>query len=188
MTTMRHGLFVVVIALLSIAIACCSKHQAERPKVLAKINDYNLTVDNFEAQLAEELELAPDFKLTRQAKTAFLEELIKKQLLIQEAKKMKLDRTPGFVRAIQRYWESTLIRNLIEIKSRQIASAIYVSEEEIKAQYKKMADEDPSMPPLSEMRDTIAKEIKEQKKTEKLEAWMEALKQKANIQIDDALL
>ncbi|MBW2109098.1 MAG: SurA N-terminal domain-containing protein [Deltaproteobacteria bacterium] len=188
MTTMKHGLAVVLIALLSTTVACCSKKQPERPKVLAKINDYDLTLDDFETQLAEELELDKDFKLTRQAKKEFLEELIKKQLLIQEAKKMKLDTTPEFVHAIQRYWESTLIRSLIEIKGRQIAATIYVSEEEIEAQYKKMADQDPMVPPLSEIRDSIAEEIKGKKKTKKLEAWTEALKQKATIKIDDTLL
>jgi hypothetical protein len=91
------------------------------------INDYHLTLDEFQDQLAAELKLEKDFKLTEEAKREFLEGLIRKELLIQEAKRLKLDRKEKFVRAIERYWESTLIRDIMDLKGKEIAKKIFVS-------------------------------------------------------------
>jgi len=187
MADMKKGLFLFLMIALSGLLVCCSKEKAEKPKVLAVINDYELTLDDFESQLADELELDQDFKLTKEAKHSFLEGLIKKQLLIQEAKKMKLDTKEDFVRAIQRYWESTLIKNLIEIKSAEIDKKIYASQEEIQARYEQLSKSEP-VPPLSELQDTLQEEIKENKKTNKLKHWIDDLRQKADIRIDEALL
>jgi hypothetical protein len=187
MAERKKGWFLFVVMALSGLLFCCSNEQAEKPGVLAVINNYELTLDDFETQLADELELDRDFKLTQEAKQTFLEGLIKKQLLIQEAKKMKLDAEEDFVRAIQRHWESTLIKNLIESKSAEISKKIYVSEEEIQARYEQMSKSAP-VPPLSELQDVIQEEIKENKKTGKLKDWIDDLRQHADVHINDALL
>lgn len=110
--------------LLVLSLSCCSQEKSVESKILARINDYNLTLDEFHHQLASELEFDKDFKLTEEAKQKFLEELIIKELLIQEAKKLKLDRKIKFVRTIERYWESTLIRDLMDLKSKEIQKDI----------------------------------------------------------------
>jgi hypothetical protein len=187
MADMKKGFYFFLMFTLSVPLVCCSKDKAEKPKVLAMINDYSLTLDDFESQLTEELELDQDFKLTQEAKHEFLEGLIRKQVLIQEAKKMQLDRKEDFVRSIQRYWESTLIRNLIEIKSSEIDKRIYVSQEEVQARYEQLGKSE-SVSPLSEVQDTLQEEIKEEKKTKKLEQWVDDLKRKASVKIDETLL
>ena len=110
--------------LLLLSLFCCSQEKPVESKILARINDYNLTLDAFHHQLAAELEFDKDFKLTEEAKQEFLEELIVKELLIQEAKKLKLDRKDKFIRTIERYWESTLIRDLMDLKSKEIQKDI----------------------------------------------------------------
>jgi len=50
------------------------------------------------------LNLDREFKLTQKAKKDFLDQLIVKEVMIQEAKKRNLDRKEKFVRAIERYW------------------------------------------------------------------------------------
>ena len=118
---MNKSLLYSLLFFLSLSLFCCSREKAEEGKILSRINDYNLTLDEFQYQLAAELELDKDFKLTNEAKKEFLEQLIRKELLIQEAKKLKLDRKDKFVRAIERYWESTLIRDLMDLKCQEIA-------------------------------------------------------------------
>ena len=184
---MTKNLFYSSLLLLSLTLFCCSTQQTEETKILARINDYNLTLDSFEYQLATELELDEDFKLTSQAKRNFLEEIMRKQLLIQEAKKLKLDTKDEFIRAIQRYWESTLIRNLIDLKSQDINNKIYVSQEEIETRYKEMAKSEETLPPLKEMQKTIKKELVEKKKTRMLKEWISSLRKNANIEINEEL-
>ena len=106
---MKKGLFPPLIFVLLFFVICCAQEQTEKKEIVAKINDYELTLEEFEDQLATELNLDKDFKLTKEAKRDFLEQLIRKELLIQEATKLELDRREKFTRAIERYWESTLI-------------------------------------------------------------------------------
>ena len=111
------------------SILSCAQETTEEKKTLAKINDYVLTLDEFQVQLAEELELDRDFKLTKKTKRDFLDQLITKEILIQEAKKRNLDRRDKLMRAIERYWESTLIRDLMIMEGQGIEKRTVVSQE-----------------------------------------------------------
>jgi len=159
----------------------CSPENGDQGEVLARINDYKLYLNDFQRQLAEEIELDHEFKITREAKEGFLEDIIKKELLIQEAKKYKLDQEKNFIRTIERYWESTLIRNLMESKGREIEKLITVSQEEIKDYYLKMKQTRDDLPPLEDMQETLTRIIKEDKKTQQLEVWINDLRKKAEV-------
>jgi peptidyl-prolyl cis-trans isomerase C len=171
-----------------VSLFCCSPEKPQEGKILSRINDYNLTLDEFQSQLAAELELDKDFKLTQEAKREFLEELIRKELLIQEARKLKLDRKEKFVRAMERYWESTLIRDMIDLKSKEIERRTYVSQEEIETRYKHMKESEEKLPPFKHVEEQIAKELKEKKKTRMLEEWISNLRKTARVEIAEELL
>jgi len=173
---------------LSLSFSACGNQQEENGKVLAKINDFQLTLKEFKTQLASNLEFEKDFKLTREAKEEFLDSLIQKELLIQEALKLKLERKKKFIEAIERYWEATLIKNLMELKGKEISATTYVSEEEIQARYDKMKKSNPDLSPLADMRKQILNKIKREKKTRNLAKWIEDLRKNANIEIDQKLL
>ncbi|MBW2095298.1 MAG: SurA N-terminal domain-containing protein [Deltaproteobacteria bacterium] len=185
---MRKKWFYLVLLLLLVGFSGCKREHEEKPEILARINGYNLTLDEFQKQLASEMEMDKEFKLTRDARKAFLNELIKKEILIQEARKLKLDTREAFRRAIERYWESTLIRDLLTLKAKDIAGKTYVSEEEIEARYKAMKAGDKTLPPLNDVREEIKKKLKEEKKTALLEKWINNLKKKADIKINEKLL
>ncbi len=125
----------------------CSGGQEGQREVLARINDFELTRAEFERQLARELELDADFRLTKEAKKTFLEEVIRKELLIQEAKKRGLDRKEKFIRSMERYWEATLIRDLMELKGAELGDRIYVSAEEVQDYYRSLAKSEKTLPP-----------------------------------------
>lgn len=158
-------------------------------KILATINDYHLSLDAFSRQLASELELEKNYKLTEDAKREFLETLIDKELLIQEAVRMKLDRRDAFTKAIEKYWESTLIRDLITLKSQEISETIYVSQEEVVERYGALKQSAPTMGPLTEeLKEQLLQELKASKKSNRLKTWIDELRKQATIEIDDALL
>lgn len=185
---MNKGGFCSLLFFLCMSLFCCSQEKPQDSKILSRINDYNLTLDEFQSQLAAELELDKDFKLTEEAKREFLEELIKKELLIQEAKKLKLDRQENFVKAMERYWESTLIRNLLDLKAKEIEKNTYVSQEEIVTRYKQMRKFQKKFPPLSEMQERISMDLREEKKTRVLEEWIKDLITTAEVDINDEIL
>jgi len=185
---MKKKWFYLLVSLILAGSFGCTRESGEKPEVLARINNYNLTLPEFQKQLASEVEMDKEFKLTRDAKEAFLNELIRKEILIQEAKRLRLDRREEFRRAIERYWESTLIKDLIELEAKDIAGKTYISEEEIAARYQAIKAADSTVRPLKEMREEIVKKLKDKKKTELLEAWISNLRKKAHIVVNEKLL
>jgi hypothetical protein len=176
-------LFFTVVGTLS-----CADRDEDESKTLARINGYRLTLEEFDRHIAEDLEMDDTYKVTEQAKRDTLEALIRQQLLIQEAKRRNLDTKEAFVQAIQRYWESTLIRNLLDEKAKEITGRIYVSEEEVTARYDQLKQHQPSLPPLEQVAERIRDDLEEEKKTQMLEAWTEDLKEKADIEVNEELL
>lgn len=166
----------------------CTQEKIEENKKLAKINDYVLTLDEFQTQLADEVRLDKDFKLTNEAKKAFLDQIITKEVLIQEAKREHLDRKEKFIRAIERYWESTLIKDLMEAEGKKIEQRTVVSEEEIESRYNDMKKLNQNLPPLDIIRDKILKKIMEDKKQRLLKEWTDQLIKRAKINVNEDLL
>jgi len=185
---MKKNFLYLLLFIFAIHLFSCSQDQTEESKTLVKINGYNLTLAEYQDQLAAEIELDRDFKLTDEAKKEFLERLIRKELLVQTAEKLKLDRKEKFVRAIERYWESTLIRDLMEMKGEQIRKRILISQEEIEVCYNAMKKSDDKLPSLSEMREKIVEYLEEKKRTDMLEKWSDELREKAKIEINRDLL
>ena len=185
---MRRRFFWLFFAVACLQLLSCSQEKKEASETLAKIDGYVLTLDEFQSQLAAEVEFDRDFKLTEEAKKTFLENLIRKELLIQEAKKRELDRKEKFIRAIERYWEATLIRDLMEMKGNEIEKRTVVSQEEIEARYNEMKKSDDQIPPLENMTEQIRKKIVEEKKSKMLGEWIDDLRKKARVEINEELL
>ena len=188
---MKRYFFCSFLFALSFCLFCCSNEQTqktERKDIVAKVNNYELTLKEFDDQLVENLNLDKDFKLTKEAKKVFLDQLIRKELLIQEAKRLNLDRKKKFIKTIQRYWESTLIRNLMELKGKEIVERTYVTQEEIETRYKEMRESEEGIPPLEKIQEKINRKIMKQKKRHKLKLWINSLRKNAKIEIDQKLL
>ena len=185
---MKKFSFYLLLIFLSVSFYCCSQEKVDERRILARINDYSLFLDQFQYQMARKIDLDKDFKLTDEAKREFLEEIIRKELLIQEAKKFKLDRKEKFVRSIERYWESTLIRDVIDLKSKEIDRRAYVSQKEIDARYSEMRKSNEKLPPLKAMHEKISKELKEKRKTKMLKEWINDLRKNATIETYQELL
>lgn len=185
---MKSSFVFFLLLLLPISFSACSNGEREKGETLVKINDYDLSLLEFQQQLARELNFNEDLKLTPEVKMAFLEQLIQEELLIQEARRLKLDRKEKFTRAIERYWKSTLIRDLLEKRGEVICQKIMVPQAKIEAYYKRMKKEGETPPPLAEIQDQITIELKEKKKCEKLKEWLAEVEKKADIKIDQKLL
>jgi hypothetical protein len=173
---------------LILCLFSCSQDKSGQDLILARINDYALTLNEFNTQLKEELEYDKDFKLNHGARKTFLDQIITKELLIQEAKRRQLDREDKFIRAIERYWEATLIRDLMAMEGQAIEKRTVVSQEEIEARYVALLKSDPNQPPLASLQDQIAQEIINEKKQRSLEEWIGRLKTQAKISVNESLI
>lgn len=169
-------------------VSSCTRRDDGDNQTLATVGGYKLKVSEFQRLLATEMEYDQDLKLTTEGKAHFLEELIRKELLIQIAKKRKLDQEQKFIHTIERYWEATLIRNLMALEGEKISTRIVISQEEIESRYNELKTEDESLPPLAVIEKDISTELKEEKKTKFFKAWIDDLRLKADISINNHLL
>jgi len=182
---MKKTFYLLFTWILLLSVPCCTEQKTENETILAKINDYELTKGEFESLLVSDLAFEPDFKLTKEARELFLDQLIQKELLVQEAKRLRLDTNEKFIKAIERYWEATLIRELMDLKGKELKKRTYVTHEEVEARYEKMKNSDDTSLPFERIAKDIAQELKEEKRRKKLREWIYSLRKTAKIEISE---
>ena len=108
------------------------QEKGEEAQVVARINSYELTVRDFkdEADITlSSIELSGD---PLKVKEDFLEDMITKKILLQEAQKENFDKDKAFMKEIERYWEQALLKLLIKKKAAEIAKNVTTQDKDIR--------------------------------------------------------
>jgi len=169
-----------------LALCSCS-HDTEQEDYLLKVNHYQIGKADVDALLKFEAELDSNFYVGNDTRAEFIDSLIQKQLLIQEAKRQNFDQREKFRQTIQRYWESTLIRDLVAEKTEQIRKSVTVTKQEVEAYYQNNK-EFLGAGSFAELEPKLAKNVEDQKVSAELEAWIKKLRSQADIDIKDGEL
>jgi len=106
---------------------------------VAVVNGEPLYVKELNKALAVNLKRDPLSHITPQSLKTYVDLLIDKKLLIQQARKSALDQAERFVDTIKTFWEQTLIRELITLKNNEFDNAVTVSDEAISDYYNKLS-------------------------------------------------
>jgi hypothetical protein len=162
----------------------CSGDSSNKEEFILRVNDYRISKDEVNAMLKYETQLNSNFYLSDDTRVNFIKDLIQTQLLIQEAKRRELDQRESFRRTIQRYWESTLIRDLLQEKGEQIRKTVVISEEEVDMYFETNKDNF-SAGSEEKVKNEIVRILEQKKVTARLEKWIEELKAGAVIEIQD---
>lgn len=105
----RLSIFIMLAVLLVLpAQGCAKKRPPSDDKIIAQINNYKL--------------MASDF--TDGGRGATLDEMIIKNILVQEAQAQNFDKDRAFMKEIEAYWEQALIKLLIKKKTEEFAAQI----------------------------------------------------------------
>ena len=96
---------------------------------------------------------------------------------MQEAQRLGLDRQPGFMRTIERFWKEALIKQLLDRKAREINAQVHVYEPDIEAFSQQFPQE-------FEARDDMERAIRTHKQAEAMDQWVAQLKARSRIVID----
>jgi len=135
MKSTRLLLFPLILGMLF--VSACGK-KAQEKAVVAEVNGSPIFLSELKKELSfrDNRKNAP--KATSAAVSDQLNTMIDRQLMIQEAIKMGLSEDERFAQTIKRYWEQTLVRDLIEAKSGEWEKKLTVTEEEINRAYARM--------------------------------------------------
>jgi peptidyl-prolyl cis-trans isomerase C len=127
--------FILTIPLLFAFIACAKKTEEQKQgPYLAMVGSSKIT----QADLDREVKTLPEFaqKLFEgpEGKERFLNELIKKELLYQEAVKKGIDKDPEYQKKVEEFKKLTLIGQLLE---KELETKAKVTDQDVKAYYEK---------------------------------------------------
>ena len=127
-------------------------------------------------------------KDTPQIRKDVLDALISKKLILQEAEKEGLNKSKEFLNSLQHYYEQLLLKLIIDLKSKELASRVKVSDKEINDRYNQMMKNNLTDKPLTEIYSQIQWQILRKKQAQVLNKWLEGIRKKAKIEINEDLL
>jgi len=162
-----------------LGLSCANKPQPDKTAV--RINDYSLTPAEFN-ELFLEVKAQED---TPQAREKFLENLIMRKLLLQEAQRDGLDKEKDFLKSIENFWEQSLLKIVIDKKIKEVSKDITVTDKELEDYYNKWVKENPgTTKTFDEIRKSIKLPLLRNKQTMAVNTWIEGLRNRANIAVD----
>ena len=118
--------------LLFVTLDACREKPEGPAQALAIINGKPLTVSEFDLRWSQLPEYARKKYPGMEGRKKFLDELIDREVLLQEAKKREIDRDRALLERLERFKE----RSLLDVLMREeVASRVTVSTQEMKAYY-----------------------------------------------------
>ncbi len=178
-----YGVFSVCI--FSGLTSCGPTNPGEASDTAIQVNEVTISTKEFNDLIKLQAYSDPEMNISRETRKEFVDYLIRKELMIQEAIRLKMDRKEEFIKTIETYWESTLIRRLLDYKTAQLREKILITEEDMQAYYAQHRDE--FIDPYDQAKPGI-KHVLESKALEReLEAWTKGLRAGAKISVDPSL-
>lgn len=97
----------------------CGPQSATDKEVVVRINDYAVTRGEFDGEYQDSVYGATD---TPEARQKFLNALIDRKLILQYAQKEGFDKEPQFLKAIEKFWEQSLLKVALDRKTIEITA------------------------------------------------------------------
>ncbi len=126
----------VPILAVGLVIGCTRK--GEDGPAVARINGAPILLKDFRKEVSLAAVRNPSAGMTPETMKELLETSIDRKLMIEQAVKLGLSEDERFLDTIKTYWEQTLIRQLVDAKTREWAENITVTDAEIKRHHESM--------------------------------------------------
>lgn len=175
-------LFLLAILLSS---AGCTRGPGEKQNILAKINNYEIAKEEFEREFKDSSFGRAD---TLESRREFLDNLINRKLILQDAQSGGLDKDKDFLKLIERFWEQSLLKIALDRKTKEVSGAVFVSDKAIEEVYNKMAGEGKADRPYAKMYSQIKWELARAGQSKIMDNWVSSLRKKADIKINQEML
>ena len=175
----------IIFLSLGLFLLGCTVNPSSNKVVLAKVNNYEITQEEFEQEFKDSYYASVD---TPQMRREFLNNLINRKLILQEAQARGLDKDKAFLKMIEKFWEQSLLKIYLDQKTKEIAAAAVVDEKLIQAVYKKLVEEGRADKSYFKMHNQIKWEISKAKEDSLMNDWITQLRRRADIRVNGELL
>ena len=127
----RMTVFILIISVVFLC-ASCAKHEEQKGPSLATVGKAKITQEDLDREMKNLPAFAQRIFEGSEGKERFLNELVKKELLYQEALKQGLDKDAAYIEKVADFKKITLISKLLE---NEIEEKAKVTEEDVKNYY-----------------------------------------------------
>lgn len=174
------------IILLSVLFIFGCTDKPRDKKILAKVNNYEISEEEFEEEFKASLYGNVD---TLESRNEFLNNMIDRKLILQNAQREGLDKDESFLKMIERFWEQSLLKLSLDKKTKEIAgSRPLVTDKMIKDEYDKLLKEGKADRAYDQMYNQIKWELTKDRESQLINDWICQLHKKAKIRINYDLL
>ncbi len=162
----------LVLMFVAIFAVGCSSKESPTNSVLAEVNTSTITKEDFIEKINRLPEWARSRFQSEKGKKEFLEEIIKEELLYQEAKKQGLNKDKKFQDRVEEFKKMTLISALLK---KEIEEKAKTDAKELREFYDKNRDEfkkEGRLSDFEEVRDSIERRLTIEKQRASFEAYI----------------
>lgn len=132
----------------------------------------------------EEAFIRSNFALdNKEGRKKFLEFFISAKLVLIEAERMGLDKDPRFLQNVQHYWEQALLKQAVDIKSKESVPAEFSDERSLRAYYEQHK-ENFSGKDFNEVRGQIKWILLRAEQSKAIDDWIALLRKKTDVKVD----
>ena len=117
--TFNRAVLGVFVAFLFVSGCSLKPDAGTDTELVVSINDYKITRDEFETEFKDSVYDAVD---TPESRQNFLNALIDRKLILQYAQKEGFDKEKPFLKSIEKFWEQSLLKVVLDRKTIEIAS------------------------------------------------------------------
>lgn len=172
----------VFVAFTLLNTSCARQTKSEDAALV--INSYTITANEFN-ELFKEVNIED----TPKARQAFLNNLIARKLLLQEAEREGLDKQKDFLKAVENFWQQSLIKIMVDKKVKEISSTLQVSDKEVEDFYNGWKAQNPDDDTkLNDVRESIMQRLLREKQGNIVNSWIRGLRDKSNVNIEKKAL
>jgi peptidyl-prolyl cis-trans isomerase C len=129
---MRKGTFLIFIVPMLLVFFACAKKEEQKGPYLAKVGNVKIMQTDLEREFKNLPDFAKKIFVESGGKEKFLDELIKKELLYQEALKRGFDKDAEYLNKLEEFKKISLIGQLL---GKEVESKTNVTEQEVKNYY-----------------------------------------------------
>lgn len=129
---MRKLVFFAAIMSLALLISCAKRGEQKSGVYIAKVGSETITKEDFENELKSYPPQIQKMFQGPEGAAKFVDELVKKEMLYQEAKKKGLENTPEYKKKLEDFKKMTVISALLE---KELEEKSKVTDSDVKAYY-----------------------------------------------------
>jgi peptidyl-prolyl cis-trans isomerase C len=136
------GVVWVSAAALALVAACGKGGDSGKGPVVLKVNDKSYTATQVETALAQEGQRLPpqvqQHLTTKEGQKQFLDRLVRRELLAQEAERQKIAEQPEVAEQLKAFREEVMLRTLVQ---KEVGAKVGVEDKEVEDYFRANADE-----------------------------------------------